>query len=115
MCARARELAAQNALMKPRLRNRLRLGDVARRRRGARAGDSAEACGFSLLRLAHLADVMLGIKFEAELGHEIELGLGGLLIKRADISAARSEALLDRKCFSRPPLSAAAPGAPSRG
>ena len=33
--------------------------------------------------LAHLADVMLGIKFEAELGHEIELGLGGLLIKRA--------------------------------
>ena len=65
--------------------------------------------------LAHLADVMLGIKFEAELGHEIELGLGGLLIKRADISAARSEALLDRKCFSRPPFSAAAPGAPSRG
>jgi hypothetical protein len=33
--------------------------------------------------LGHLADVMLGVKFEAEFGHEIEPGLAGLLIKRA--------------------------------
>ena len=46
---------------------------------GAIVRGAGEACSV-LGALAHLADVMLGVEFEAELGHEIEPGLGGLLI-----------------------------------
>jgi len=58
-----------------RLRNRLQLEGRARPHRRVRRIDSAEGRTSVLAALTHIANMMLSVELDAELGHQIELGL----------------------------------------